>query len=62
FEEPWSPPGRIRTFPVDDPALQPADPLPLLRPNAEVEPDAEAEPEAEEAAGQDGGQPVTSRP
>ncbi|WP_190133414.1 DNA polymerase IV [Streptomyces mashuensis] len=29
FEQPWSPPGRIRTFPVDDPALEPADPLPL---------------------------------
>ncbi|WP_413099399.1 DNA polymerase IV [Streptomyces sp. Inha503] len=71
FEEPWSPPGRVRTFPVDDPALQPADPLPLLRPDA----DAEADPE--EAEGRDGqapgpgggpgpgpgpGQPVTSRP
>ncbi|WP_445517004.1 DNA polymerase IV [Streptomyces sp. NEAU-174] len=70
FEEPWSPPGRVRTFPVDDPALQPADPLPLLRP------DAEAEAEAEGAGGPDGptpgaggpepgrgpGQPVTSRP
>ncbi len=68
FEEPWSPPGRVRTFPVDDPALQPADPLPLLRPDAEAE--------AEEAGGPDGptpgasgpepgrgpGQPVTSRP
>lgn len=33
FEEPWSPvPGRVRTFAVDDPALQPSDPLPLLRP------------------------------
>ncbi|WP_078559747.1 DNA polymerase IV [Streptomyces sp. PRh5] len=72
FEEPWSPPGRVRTFPVDDPALQPADPLPLLRPDA----DAAAEAEAEEAGGPDGptpgasgpepgrrpGQPVTSRP
>ncbi|MFJ3705400.1 MULTISPECIES: DNA polymerase IV [Streptomyces] len=31
FEEPWSPPGRVRTFRVDDPELQPADPLPLVR-------------------------------
>ncbi|MEV5511171.1 DNA polymerase IV [Streptomyces orinoci] len=32
FEEPWSEPGRVRTFAVDDPALEPADPLPLIRP------------------------------
>ncbi|MFC9223354.1 DNA polymerase IV [Streptomyces hygroscopicus] len=32
FEEPWSEPGRVRTFAVDDPALEPAEPLPLLRP------------------------------
>lgn len=31
FEEPESPPGRVRTFRVDDPELQPADPLPLVR-------------------------------
>ncbi|MFF5669156.1 DNA polymerase IV [Streptomyces hygroscopicus] len=41
FEEPWSEPGRVRTFAVDDPALEPAEPLPLLRP--------------EEAAGRGGG-------
>ncbi|MEV8328456.1 DNA polymerase IV [Kitasatospora sp. NPDC058397] len=29
FETPWSGPGRIRTFAVDDPALEPARPLPL---------------------------------
>ena len=29
FEEPGSAPGRVRTFPVDDPALEPAEPLPL---------------------------------
>ncbi|MGA6160184.1 DNA polymerase IV [Stenotrophomonas sp. NPDC087984] len=33
FEEPWSRPGRVRTFAVDDPALEPAEPLPLLRPD-----------------------------
>ncbi|MEW2292500.1 DNA polymerase IV [Streptomyces sp. NPDC006743] len=31
FETPGSKPGRVRTFRVDDPALQPADPLPLVR-------------------------------
>ncbi|MFB7600342.1 DNA polymerase IV [Streptomyces sp. NPDC056160] len=31
FETPGSEPGRVRTFRVDDPALQPADPLPLVR-------------------------------
>ncbi|MER6104154.1 DNA polymerase IV [Streptomyces sp. NPDC001832] len=31
FEEPWSAPGRVRTFRIDDPELQPADPLPLIR-------------------------------
>ncbi|WP_329494040.1 DNA polymerase IV [Kitasatospora herbaricolor] len=29
FETPWSGPGRVRTFLVDDPALEPARPLPL---------------------------------
>lgn len=31
FEQPWSAPGRVRTFAVDDPALEPAEPLPLIR-------------------------------
>ncbi|MFF4161081.1 DNA polymerase IV [Streptomyces sp. NPDC001678] len=31
FEEPWSAPGRVRTFRVDDPALHRAEPLPLVR-------------------------------
>jgi DNA polymerase-4 len=30
FEEPGSPPGRVRTFRVDDPDLAAADPLPLV--------------------------------
>lgn len=30
FEVPGSPPGRVRTFWVDDPDLEPADPLPLV--------------------------------
>ncbi|MBZ4321000.1 DNA polymerase IV [Streptomyces huiliensis] len=33
FEEPWSVvPGRVRTFGVDDPDLEPAEPVPLIRP------------------------------
>jgi DNA polymerase-4 len=30
FETPQSAPGRVRTFSVDDPALESADPLPLV--------------------------------
>lgn len=30
FETPDSPPGRVKTFRVDDPALEPAEPLPLV--------------------------------
>ncbi|NGO71261.1 DNA polymerase IV, partial [Streptomyces sp. SB3404] len=29
FEEQHTPPGRVRTFPVDDPELSPAEPLML---------------------------------
>ena len=32
FEVPGSPPGRVRTFPIDDPALEPSRPLPLVAP------------------------------
>ncbi|WP_307664749.1 DNA polymerase IV [Streptomyces sp. V1I1] len=37
FEEPGSPPGRVRTFRVDDPDLEPSDPLPLVALPAAVE-------------------------
>jgi DNA polymerase-4 len=30
FEQPGSPPGRVRTFRVDDPELEASDPLPLV--------------------------------
>ncbi|MCY0962812.1 DNA polymerase IV [Streptomyces sp. H27-H5] len=30
FEQPGTPPGRVRTFKVDDPELEPSDPLPLV--------------------------------
>ncbi|MFE0044959.1 DNA polymerase IV [Streptomyces albireticuli] len=36
FEQPWSEPGRVRTFAVDDPALEPGEPLPLISPQASV--------------------------
>ncbi len=39
FETPWSEPGRVRTFAVDDPDLEPGEPLPLVR---EARPDGDA--------------------
>ncbi|GGY06331.1 DNA polymerase IV [Streptomyces hiroshimensis] len=42
FEQPWSEPGRVRTFAVDDPALEPGEPLPLVR--REPEADQQADP------------------
>ncbi|MEV6730780.1 MULTISPECIES: DNA polymerase IV [unclassified Streptomyces] len=38
FERPGSPPGRVRTFRVDDPELEPSDPLPLVGEPAVGEP------------------------
>ncbi|MFI9276080.1 DNA polymerase IV [Kitasatospora sp. NPDC052896] len=35
FETPGSPPGRVRTFRVEDPLLGPSDPLPLVPPESE---------------------------
>ncbi|MEU3749271.1 MULTISPECIES: DNA polymerase IV [Streptomyces] len=37
FEEPWSAPGRVRTFSVDDPELEPSEPLPLVRKECRAE-------------------------
>ncbi|MFE7777012.1 DNA polymerase IV [Streptomyces sp. NPDC057445] len=40
FEEPWSAvPGRVRTFLVDDPELEPSEPLPLVGRDREQPPD-----------------------
>lgn len=40
FEQPGSPPGRVRTFRVDDPELEASDPLPLVgRPGKPGEPE-----------------------
>jgi DNA polymerase-4 len=55
FETPGSRPGRVRTFRADDPALEPADPLPLVpeRPAAEGKIAARG-PEGAAAPGRDG--------
>ncbi|MGC0333359.1 DNA polymerase-4 [Streptomyces sp. SAI-170] len=37
FETPWSEPGRVRTFRIDDPALERAEPLPLVQGGEGVE-------------------------
>ncbi len=42
FETPGSAPGRVRTFRTDDPALEPADPLPLVSRGPGEEGDARA--------------------
>ncbi|WP_432014719.1 DNA polymerase IV [Streptomyces cucumeris] len=70
FETPWSGPGRVRTFAVDDPALEPGEPLPLLEPGggagagpaASDGPGAAAAPDADRVQGPGRGQPVTSSP
>jgi DNA polymerase-4 len=41
FEVPWSGPGRVRTFAMDDPELEPGEPLPLVRPAVDDEDRAE---------------------
>ncbi|TQL00529.1 DNA polymerase-4 [Streptomyces puniciscabiei] len=67
FETPQSPPGRVRTFFVDDPALEPAEPLPLVldpsRPPARVEAQVSSEPASlpKSWSGTEGGE-ATSRP
>ncbi|WP_095756442.1 DNA polymerase IV [Streptomyces xinghaiensis] len=38
FEQPWSEPGRVRTFRAEDPALEPAAPPPLVRRDGGPEP------------------------
>ncbi|WP_062646536.1 DNA polymerase IV [Streptomyces maremycinicus] len=57
FETPESEPGRVRTFRTDDPELEPADPLPLVRRRPEGDgggavagaPDPETEPSGVES-------------
>ncbi|MGW1592010.1 DNA polymerase IV [Streptomyces sp. NPDC002386] len=44
FETPQSEPGRVRTFGVEDPALEPADPLPLVLDTAPLPPVPDADP------------------
>jgi DNA polymerase-4 len=59
FEEPESPPGRVRTFRVDDPELQPADPLPLVRDPADYSSWPARLPKSRSGPGSSGGE---SRP
>ncbi|MFD8870341.1 DNA polymerase IV [Streptomyces sp. NPDC059590] len=62
FEEPWSRPGRVRTFAVDDPALEPGEPLPLIRPAVSDAPEADPAESQVQGQGPGRGQPLTSRP
>ncbi len=52
FEQPWSAPGRVRTFPVDDPDLEPSEPLPLTPGGPGEAAAPEGRPEATGAGGQ----------
>ncbi|MFF3500849.1 DNA polymerase IV [Streptomyces sp. NPDC003247] len=59
FETPQSEVGRVRTFRIDDPDLEPADPLPLVRRRPEEAPTADgavgdADGAVEDAAGEAG--------
>jgi DNA polymerase IV len=59
FETPGSPPGRVRTFQVDDPDLQPADPLPLAPYPRPGPPGLPAEAESAGRSGGDGAAQLT---
>ncbi|MFF7655531.1 DNA polymerase IV [Streptomyces sp. NPDC007983] len=59
FEVPWSGPGRVRTFAVNDPELEPGEPLPLVRSPEGADGPAGAPAPGE---GRGRGQPVTSSP
>ncbi|RPK81741.1 DNA polymerase IV [Streptomyces sp. ADI98-10] len=55
FEEPWSAPGRVLTFRIDDPRLRPADPLPLVREAADYSSWPASLPKSRSDAGSSGG-------
>ncbi|MFF1839792.1 DNA polymerase IV [Streptomyces sp. NPDC058231] len=59
FEEPGTPPGRVRTFRIDDPALRPADPLPLVSDPADYSSWPASLPKSRSGPGSSGGE---SRP
>ncbi|MEE1942063.1 DNA polymerase IV [Streptomyces sp. TRM 70361] len=59
FERPGSPPGRVRTFAVDDPELEPSDPLPL--PGGQL-PEPAIRPKVMSSSDPDGPTPGTSSP
>lgn len=63
FEEPGSPPGRVRTFRVDDPDLEPSEPLSLVpRLTDEQERVRKADPGGSTAAGRSSGPGQSSWP
>ncbi|MEU9124802.1 DNA polymerase IV [Streptomyces sp. NPDC048506] len=66
FETPWSAPGRVRTFAVDDPALRPGEPLPLVGGGPEAAQSSDPailpkslSPEPEPSASSEGSEPVS---
>ncbi|MFJ9103384.1 DNA polymerase IV [Streptomyces sp. NPDC102405] len=63
FETPDSEPGRVRTFPVEDPALEPAEPLPLTEDVPGVQASASSVPASlPKSRSGNGGGADTSRP
>ncbi|MGP3635460.1 DNA polymerase IV [Streptomyces sp. 24-1644] len=56
FEEPGDAPGRVRTFRIDDPELQPADPLPLVKDPADYSSWPASLPKSRSGAGSSGGE------
>ncbi len=62
FEQPWSEPGRVRTFPADDPALEPAPPPPLVRPAGGTDPGPAGRPDPGRGTGRAPGPPGGQAP
>ncbi|GAA0497850.1 DNA polymerase IV [Streptomyces olivaceiscleroticus] len=56
FEQPWSAPGRVKTFLVDDPALAPGEPLPLVGGGPDATPAGDVAPPADGGAHPAGGE------
>ncbi|TVL89866.1 DNA polymerase IV [Streptomyces sp. SAJ15] len=61
FEKPWSAPGRVRTFAVDDPDLEPGEPLPLVPSAADLAATEHADTPVPARPGRPGGAPERRR-
>ncbi|WFB06300.1 DNA polymerase IV [Streptomyces sp. LX-29] len=61
FEKPWSAPGRVRTFAVDDPDLEPGEPLPLVPSAADLAATEHADTPVQARSGHPGGGPERRR-